>query len=243
MSTARGAGWQWRIPLQHRTGNGHVFSSAYMDEGEAEKLLLANLDGEQLAEPNHIRFTTGKRRKVWNKNCVAVGLASGFLEPLESTSLFMIQSSVIRLVRLFPDGGMNQANIDEFNRQSDFEYERIRDFIILHYKATSRDDTPFWRYCRDMDVPATLQRKMDLWRANGRIFREDEELFGEESWIQVFLGQGIVPRGYDPLVDIKSVPQIVQYLGNIDHVVSQCVQAMPSHADYVEKYCKAAAPS
>jgi len=238
-STAHGAGWQWRIPLQHRTGNGHVYSSKFMDEAEAERILIANLDGEQLAEPNRIRFTAGKRRKVWNRNCVAVGLASGFLEPLESTSLYLIQSALIRLIRLFPDGRLDQANIDEFNRQTDFEYERIRDFIILHYKATERDDSEFWRYCRDMDVPATLERKIDLFRANGRIFREDEELFSEESWIQVMLGQGIIPKGYDPLVDVKSEPQIVQYLGNIENVIGKCVAVMPSHADFVEKYCKA----
>lgn len=242
-ATAHGAGWQWRIPLQHRTGNGHVFSSQYMDESEAERILLANLDGEQLAEPNRVRFTTGKRKKIWNHNCVAVGLAAGFLEPLESTSLYLIQSSLIRLIRLFPDGGLDQANIDEFNRQTDFEYERVRDFIILHYKATRRDDTPFWRYCRDMEVPATLQRKMDLFHANGRIFREDEELFSEESWIQVLLGQGVVPQGYDPLVDVKSEPQIVQYLGNIENVIGKCVAAMPGHADFVEKYCKAESSS
>lgn len=240
-ATAHGAGWQWRIPLQHRTGNGHVFSSKYMDEAEAERILLSNLDGEQLAEPNRIRFVTGKRKKVWNKNCVAVGLAAGFLEPLESTSLYLIQSSLIRLIRLFPDGGFDQANIDEFNRQTDFEYERVRDFIILHYKATQRDDTPFWRYCRDMEVPATLQRKIDLFRVNGRIFREDEELFGEESWIQVLLGQGIIPQGYDPLVDVRSEPQIVQYLGNIENVIGKCVDVMPSHADFVARYCDAKA--
>lgn len=240
-STAHGAGWQWRIPLQHRTGNGHVFSSRHMEEAEAERILLSNLDGEQLAEPNRIRFTAGKRKKTWNKNCVAVGLAAGFLEPLESTSLYLIQSSLIRLIRLFPDGGFDQANIDEFNRQTDFEYERVRDFIILHYKATQRDDTPFWRYCRDMEVPATLQRKIDLFRANGRIFREDEELFGEESWIQVFLGQGIIPHGYDPLVDVKSEPQIIQYLGNIENVIGKCVDVMPGHADFVAKYCDAKA--
>ncbi len=240
-STARPAGWQWRIPLQHRTGNGHVYSSAFMDEAEAEKILLANLDGKQLAEPNRIRFTTGKRKKLWNKNCVAVGLASGFLEPLESTSLFMIQSSVVRLIRLFPDSVIDPANIAEFNRQSDFEYERIRDFIILHYKATERDDTPFWRYCRDMEIPATLQRKMDLFRANGRIFREDDELFSEESWIQVCLGQGVTPRGYDPLVDLKSTPQIVQYMGNIENVIAKCVAVMPTHEDFVEKFCDAKA--
>ena len=238
-STAREAGWQWRIGLQHRTGNGLVYSSRYIDDDSAEKLLLSNLDGEQLANPNKLRFTTGKRRKMWNRNCVAIGLAAGFLEPLESTSLHLVQSAAVRLVRLFPDGELDQANIDEFNRQSDFEWERIRDFIILHYWATERDDSDFWRYCRAMDLPDTLQRKIDLWRSNGRIFREDEELFSEESWIQVFIGQGIIPRAYDPLVGIKSDAQIEQFLGNIATTIDRCVQVMPSHADFVRKYCPA----
>ncbi len=238
-STARPAGWQWRIPLQHRTGNGHVYSSAHMDDAEAEALLLANLDGAQMAEPNRIRFVTGKRKKIWNRNCVAIGLASGFLEPLESTSLHLIQSAIIRMVRLLPDNGFDPATIAEFNRQTDFEYERIRDFIILHYKATERDDTPFWRYCRDMEVPDTLQRKIDLFAANGRVFREDDELFTEESWIQVFLGQGIIPHGYDPLADIKSDVQVAQFLGNIENVIGKCVDVMPAHADFVTKTCPA----
>ncbi len=240
-STARPAGWQWRIPLQHRTGNGHVYSSQYMDDDTAERILLDNLDGAQRADPLRIRFVTGKRKKIWNRNCVAVGLASGFLEPLESTSLHLIQSAIIRMVRLLPDAGFAQAGIDEFNRQTDFEYERIRDFIILHYKATERDDTPFWRYCRDMDVPANLRRKIDLFAANGRIFREDEELFAEESWIQVFLGQGITPRGYDPLVDIKSDAQNAEFLDNVESVIGKCVKVMPTHADYVAKTCPAPA--
>ncbi|MDV3456169.1 tryptophan halogenase family protein [Sphingomonas sp. HF-S4] len=238
-ATARTAGWQWRIPLQHRTGNGHVYSSAHIDDAEAEAMLLANLDGEQLAEPNRIRFVTGKRRQIWNRNCVAIGLAAGFLEPLESTSLHLIQSSIIRMVRLLPDARFDPATIAEFNRQTDFEYARVRDFLILHYKATTRDDTPFWRHCRDMDVPDTLRRKIELFAANGRIFREDEELFSEESWIQVFLGQGVIPRGYDPLVDIKSEAQVEQYLGNIRGVIAKCVDLMPSHADYVAKTCAA----
>ncbi len=238
-STAHGAGWQWRIPLQHRTGNGHVFSTKFMDDAEAEKILLANIDGKPLADPFKVDFKAGKRRQLWHKNCVAVGLAGGFLEPLESTSLHLVQSGIIRLVRLLPDGGFNPANVAEFNRQSDFEYERIRDFIILHYKATERADTPFWDYCRTMELPETLQRKIDLWMANGRIFREDEELFAEESWIQVFLGQGIIPRSYDPLVQIKSDVQIAQYLGNIQSVIGKCVDVMPSHADYVAKTCPA----
>ncbi|CAN5334924.1 tryptophan 7-halogenase [soil metagenome] len=238
-STAREAGWQWRIPLQHRTGNGHVYSSQYIDDDAAEKVLLDNLDGAQRADPLRIRFVTGKRKKIWNKNCVAIGLASGFLEPLESTSIHLIQSAIIRMVRLLPDAGFDQAGIDEFNRQSDFEYERIRDFIILHYKATARDDTAFWRYCRDMEVPATLQRKMDLFGANGRIFREDDELFTEESWIQVLLGQGLIPRGHDPLVGVKSDTEIAQYLANIEAVIAKCVKVMPTHAEFVAKTCQA----
>ena len=210
-----------------------------MDEAEAEAILLSNLDGEQLAEPNRIRFTTGKRKKIWNKNCLAVGLASGFLEPLESTSLYLIQSALIRFVRLFPDLEFDQALIDEYNRQTDFEYERVRDFIILHYKATERDDTEFWRYCRDMDIPETLQRKIDLFRANGRIFREDDELFAEVSWIQVFIGQGIIPRSYDPLVDIKSDVQVAQFLSNIETVIAKCVDVMPTHEAFVAKFCPA----
>jgi len=238
-ATARTAGWQWRIPLQHRTGNGHVYSSAHISDEDAEAQLLANLDGAQLAEPNRLRFTTGKRRQIWNKNCVAIGLASGFLEPLESTSIHLIQSSVIRLVRLLPDGGFDPATIAEFNRQTDFEYERIRDFIILHYKATERDDSSFWRQCRDMEVPDTLRRKIDLFAANGRVFREDDELFTEESWIQVFLGQGVIPRGYDPLVDIRPEAQVEEYLGNVQRVIAKCVAVMPSHAEFVAKTCAA----
>ena len=240
-ATARPAGWQWRIPLQHRTGNGHVYSSRYMDEAEAERILLSNLDGDQLAEPNRIRFVAGKRRQVWNKNCVAAGLASGFLEPLESTSLHLIQSVLTRLVRLMPDGGFDPTTIAEFNRQMDFEYERIRDFVILHYKATYRDDTPFWRDCRDMAVPDTLQRKMDLFRANGRVFREDDELFTEESWIQVFLGQGVIPAGYDPLVDVTPEAEIERFLNDVETVIGKCVAVMPSHADYVARVCSAVA--
>jgi tryptophan halogenase len=237
-ATAREPGWQWRIPLQHRTGNGLVYSSKHIDDDAAKKLLLANLEGEQLADPRPLRFTSGKRRKMWNRNCVALGLSAGFLEPLESTSIHLVQSAAIRLVRLFPDANTDQASIDEFNRQSDFEWERVRDFIVLHYWANQRDGA-LWKYCREMELPATLQRRIDLWRSNGRIFREDEELFSEESWIQVFLGQGIVPRSYDPLVAIKSDAQIEQFLGNIAATIQRCVDVMPGHDEYVRKYCPA----
>lgn len=240
-STALTAGWQWRIPLQHRTGNGHVYSSRFMDAGDAERVLLANLDGAPTTDPLHIQFRTGKRKQIWNKNCVAIGLSSGFLEPLESTSLHLIQSAIIRMLRFLPDQRFDPATIAEFNRQADFEYERIRDFIILHYKATERCDSEFWRYCRDMEVPATLQRKIDLFAGSGRIFREDDELFSEESWIQVCIGQGIVPKAYDPMVDIRSEAEIDTYLSNIETVVKKCVAVMPTHAEFVERNCMAPA--
>ena len=203
--------------------------------------LMANLDGEALAEPRLIRFATGKRRQIWKGNVVAIGLSSGFLEPLESTSIHLIQSSILRLVSLFPDRTFRQADIDEFNRQADFEYERIRDFIIAHYKLTFRDDTPMWRYCRDMAVPATLQEKLDTFGSSGRIFRFNEELFAEESWIQVLICQGLIPKGYDPGVDLKSEAEIAAYLGNIERVIAGCVDTLPDHADYIARHCKAPA--
>jgi tryptophan halogenase len=175
---------------------------------------------------------------MWNRNCVALGLAAGFLEPLESTSIHLVQSAAIRLVRLFPDSATDQATIDEFNRQSDFEWERVRDFIVLHYWANQREGA-LWEYCRTMELPETLRRKIDLWRSNGRIFREDEELFSEESWIQVFIGQGILPRSHDPLVAIKSDPEIDRFLGNIAATIGRCVDVMPTHDEFLGKYCPA----
>ncbi len=232
-STAHPAGWQWRIPLQHRIGNGLVYSSAHLEAEDAEALLLANLDGQPIADPLHVRFVPGKRNKTWNGNCVAVGLAAGFLEPLESTSLHMIQSAAVRLLGLFPDDGFNQADIDEYNRQTDFEFTRVRDFIILHYKANERTDSAFWHDARDMDVPDRLAAKMDLFASRGRFFREADELFAEESWIQVMLGQNIIPGTYDPLVDIKSPEAIQDYLRDVQSVIARCVEAMPDHAKFI----------
>jgi len=236
-STAHTAGWQWRIPLQHRTGNGHVFSSAFIKEDEAARVLMERLDGQALAEPRMLKFVTGKRKKLWNKNVVAVGLASGFMEPLESTSIHLIQSTVSRLATLFPGDGFNEVDIEEFNRQSDFEFERIRDFLILHYKATERTDSEFWNYCRTMPVPDTLTHKMELFRAHGRVFRENAELFSEISWVEVFLGQHITPRGYHPLVDALPEQKIVDFLDNVRTTIKRCVEVMPTHAAYVADQC------
>ncbi len=241
LSKALESGWQWKIPLQHRTGNGHVYSSKYIDDDKAEEILLSNLEGKARNTPLKLRFTLGKRNKLWNKNCVAIGLSGGFLEPLESTGLHMIQSAVTRLVRLFPDKGFCQANIDEYNRQATFEFERIRDFIILHYTATEREDSEFWRDVRNTPIPDTLQHKMDLFRGNGRIFRDNEELFNPESWIQVMIGQGIVPNNYDPMVNMKSDDEIRDFLSNTQKVIEKCVNVMPTQKDFIEKFCKAPA--
>jgi len=240
-TTAHEAGWQWRIPLQHRTGNGHVYASAFTSDDRAEAILRANLDGESESEPLRLKFGAGRREAFWHKNCVAIGLAAGFLEPLESTSLYLVQSAVLRLIHLLPDRDLAPANIAEYNAQTAFEYERCRDFIVLHYKATERDDTPFWDYCRTMEIPDTLRHKIELFAANAHIFRENEELFAEESWIQVFLGQGVMPRNHDPAVNLKSAAEIDKYLRDIETVIAKCVQLMPPHADYVARYCPAPA--
>ena len=240
-STARSAGWQWRIPLQHRIGNGHVYSSKFMSDDEAAQTLLANLDGRALAEPRPIKFITGMRKKVWNKNVVAMGLSSGFLEPLESTSIHLIQTAISRLVNFFPARGFSQVDVDEYNRQSQFEFERIRDFIILHYKVTQRDDTPFWRYCRDMAIPESLQHKISLYSSHGRVFREGNELFTENGWLQVMHGQNLATQGYNPLVDLQSEEDITEYLESVKAVIANCVDLMPSHHEYIAKYCAAPA--
>jgi len=238
-STAHSAGWQWRIPLQSRIGNGHVFCSQYMGQDEASRILMNNLDGKALAEPRLIRFVTGKRKKFWNKNVVAIGLSSGFMEPLESTSIHLIQQGIVRLTELFPDSGFNEADIDEYNRQCTTEFEQIRDFIILHYKATQRSDSDFWNYCRTMEVPDSLKRKMALFASNGRIFHVNNDLFGESSWLQVMFGQRIEPQGFHPLVDNTPHEKIAAMMTNVKTVMHGVVKKMPLHEKYIADHCKA----
>ena len=237
---ALSAGWQWNIPLQHRVGNGHVYSSQYMSDDEATSILLENLEGEPLAEPRMLTFTTGRRKKFWNRNCVALGLASGFLEPLESTSIHLIQTGISRLLEYFPRRGFHRVDIDEYNQRLTWEFERIRDFLILHYHANARDDSQFWIDRRELPVPAELHRRMDLFRANGRIHREFDELFAEVAWLQVMVGQGVMPSGWHPLADRIDDAQMDRFLASIQTIIHGTVNKLPGHADYVAQNCKAA---
>lgn len=238
-ASARKSGWQWRIPLQHRVGNGHVYCSSFIDDDEAAAVLTANLEGELLAAPRFLRFTAGMRKRQWVKNCVSLGLASGFLEPLESTSIHLIQSGVSRLVSMFPDRCFDPTLIEEFNRQSRFEIERIRDFIILHYHANERDDSPFWIERRETPPPEALQAKIDLFRETGRIYREHEELFTETGWLQVLIGQHVEPQRYHPLAETLSEAQLAEFLGNIRTLIDRAAAAAPLHAAYIKDNCAA----
>ncbi|RYZ92454.1 MAG: hypothetical protein EOO68_22715, partial [Moraxellaceae bacterium] len=239
-ATAHSAGWQWRIPLQHRIGNGHVFSSRFMSDDEATDILLNNLDGKASAEPRVLKFKTGKRKKFWNKNCIALGLASGFMEPLESTSIHLVQHALGKLIDMFPRQDFSISDTNEFNRQLSAEYEHIRDFLILHYNTTSRDDSQFWNYCRTMEIPESVTRKINLFKGGGRIYREDNELFSELGWLQVMLGQGLRPASYHPLVDAITNDQLEEYLANVKTLVDKAVAVLPLHSEYILRNCASA---
>jgi tryptophan 7-halogenase len=234
-SIAHDAGWQWRIPLQHRTGNGIVYSSKHMSDEKAKELLMSTIDGKQLSEPKVIPFRTGRRRKQWNKNVVAIGLSSGFFEPLESTNIHLIQTAATRLLKFFPHHGIKGEEVAEFNHQSLIESERMRDFIILHYKQNQRDDTEFWRACQRMDIPNSLMKKMALFEQTGKIFREQDELFTEIAWQQVMIGQGLIPKDHHPLVDSLSDEQITDLMDNLKVIIKRSAINMTSHDDYLNK--------
>jgi tryptophan 7-halogenase len=246
-ATAREAGWQWRIPLQHRTGNGYVYSSQFISDDEAAAKLLSRLDGRALADPRPLRFTAGRRRKTWNRNVVAIGLAGGFLEPLESTSIYLIQIAITTLLDYMTDDMLRERQfdvriVDAFNRWIEMEYDRVRDFLILHYHATERDDAPIWNYCRNMPIPDSLRHKMELFRHRGRVVTYKDGLFLEPSWLAVYFGQRVMPRAHDPLADAVDGAELERRLNAVREQVSTAVARMPSHEDFLRQYCPAEAP-
>lgn len=237
--TARHSGWQWRIPLQHRMGNGLVYSSDHISDADAEALVLANLEGKPLAQPRRLSFTPGRRKLAWNRNVVSLGLSSGFIEPLESTSIHLIQSGIVKLLALFPDRRFNPAERDEYNRQMQDVYEDVRDFIILHFKATRRDDSDYWNYCRTMELPDSLAGRLELWRSKGRLFREGHELFGTASWVAVLLGQGIEPEEYEPAADALDPDFIADAMEKMRLSYAHMAEHMPDHGDFIARSCRA----
>ena len=234
-STARSAGWQWRIPLQHRTGNGLVYCSSHLSEDEAAQTLLANLDGKPLDDPRPQRFVTGRRKQAWTKNVVAIGLSSGFLEPLESTSIQLIMDSVGRLTALLPDLDFAPSLAEEFNRQMAYRYESVRDFIILHYKLGGRRDSEFWRYCADMSIPDLLAHQIEFFEETGRVAILDPEGFAEPSWASLLLGLGVMPRRRDPYVDLVDLDGVKRHLSTVRNLIRRTTQAMPLHTEFLAR--------
>jgi tryptophan halogenase len=241
-STARSAGWQWRIPLQHRIGNGYVYASDLISDEDAAETLLGNLDGKALADPRPVKFAPGRRLKSWVKNVVAIGLSSGFLEPLESTSIHLIQTGIHRLLAMFPSTGFSAADIAEYNLQARTEYEDVRDFIIAHYKVTRRSGDPLWDHVRTMDVPDSLRDRLELFRSSGRFFKHNaQELFAEESWVQMLIGQGLEMRP-DPVTQFVAIEEITGFLGDIAEVIDDVADKLPDHGEFVRKLPPSSAP-
>ncbi|WP_028965000.1 tryptophan halogenase family protein [Sphingomonas phyllosphaerae] len=239
-STARAAGWQWRIPLQHRVGNGHVYASRHLSEDEATATLLANLDGEPLAAPRQLRFRTGRLDRFWIGNCVALGLASGFMEPLESTSIHLIQAGIARLLEMLPTRAFEPADTRRYNRLMVAEFESIRDFLILHFHATERRDTAYWRDLAAMPIPETLAERLAIHARTGRVYREADELFTKTSWLAVMNGQGLTADGYDPLAAGMALDEVRARLQRIAAVTQAAIGHMPAHADFIARHCAAA---
>lgn len=238
-ATAHEAGWQWRIPLQHRLGNGYVYCSEHISANQAEADFLARLETTPTAEPRHLSFTTGRRKKFWNKNVVAIGLAAGFMEPLESTSIHLAQTGVARLFQHLPKEGIDPLLVDRYNRLTEDEYARIRDFLILHYKATSRMDTSFWQHIQEVSIPDNLQHKWDIYQRTGRLYRENEELFSESSWLAVFEGQDVKADSYDPVADTMSEADLDDRIDKVRQVIATCSSTLPTHAAYIADQCAA----
>jgi len=238
-SSAKSAGWTWRIPLQHRTGNGHVYCNGFTTDEAASRVLLDGLDGRALDEPRQLRFTAGRRRKAWIKNCVAIGLSSGFLEPLESTSINMIEHSVGWLLDNFPDRDFRPELADEFNRLVSSDYESVRDFIVLHYKLTNRTDSEFWRYCANMPIPDTLRHQIELFRETGRVVIYDPQGFSVASHVSILMGLGVTPKTCDPLVGLLDLQKLHAYFAKLHETIAHTVAGMPDHADYIRKHVAA----
>ena len=238
-SIAHDAGWRWQIPLQHRTGNGIVYSSEFCADDAAEQLLRDSVDGEMLTEPRVIRFVTGKRRKVWNKNVIAIGLSSGFVEPLESTSIHLFKIAVTRLIQMFPFGGISDALVDRYNQIATREIESVRDFIIAHYHVTRRTE-PLWKYCRNMAIPDSLAERLALFREQGHAFQGSDDLFRVDSWVQVLMGQGIMPQSHHPVAALMPAGRLEQALGDLRRGIQGAVSAMPTHRAFVASYCPVA---
>jgi tryptophan halogenase len=232
LSSARAAGWQWRIPLQHRAGNGYVYCSAHLSDAAAHDDLMQTVGEKPLADPRFLRFVTGRRKLFWNRNCVTLGLASGFLEPLESTSIHLVMSGMYNLLDHFPDLSFEQSNIDSYNAELIDEMESIRDFIVLHYCATQRNDTPLWRYCQSMKLPNSLLRRIELYRGTGRIRPKPRELFTDLSWFYIFEGLGVQPESFDPLVAGSNFPQVLEIMQAMRNQVAQDLRSSPSHDSY-----------